>query len=477
MSGHPVKTRFAPSPTGRVHLGNARTALFNALLAAGEGGVFLLRMEDTDRERTREEFLAAMMADLQWLGLTWQEGHGAGGDKGPYRQSQRGDVYGDYFERLEQADWAYPCFCTPRELDLSRKAQRAAGRPPRYAGTCARLSRQEAEGRLAGGEAATLRFRVPRDQAVEFDDLVRGRQQFGTDDIGDFIIRRADGSPSFFFSNALDDALMGVTHVLRGEDHLANTPRQMLLLNALDLAVPAYGHVSLIVAEDGSPLSKRHGSTSVQEFREQGYLPAAVVNYLARLGHSYGENGLLDLDTLARRFDLARLAGSPARFDLAQLRHWQGEAISALSPDALWQQAPEAARVGIPPEQQALFLETVRENILFPAELARWSERLFGAELEPEAAAREVIIAAGRGFFEAALQVLEEAPGEFKVFADGVKAATGAKGKALFQPLRAALSGTLDGPEMRRIYQLLGTERVRRRLAAARKLSSLSPSG
>ncbi len=471
MTGHLVKTRFAPSPTGWLHLGNARTALFNALLALREGGVFLLRIEDTDRERSREAFLSALLNDLRWLGTTWQEGPDAGGDAGPYRQSLRGPVYASSFERLVEAGQAYPCFCTPRELELSRKAQRAAGRPPRYAGTCAHLGRNEAEARLARGDAATLRFRVPEDELVAFDDLVRGRQQFSTDDIGDFIIRRADGSPSFFFSNALDDARMGVTHVLRGEDHLANTPRQLLLLRALDEPAPAYGHISLIVGEDGAPLSKRLGSVGVQELREQGYLPVAVVNYLARLGHSFPENDLLDLNTLARQFDLTRLAGSPARFDPAQLRHWQREAVNALAPEALWQQAPEAAKAAVPPERQPLFVETVRENVLFPAELAPWAERLFADDYEPDAAAREVVTAAGRAFFDAALQVLDEAPGEFKAFANGVKAETGAKGKALFQPLRAALSRSLDGPEMGRIYVLLGTERVRRRLAAARDAS------
>ncbi len=468
MAVTPVKTRFAPSPTGLLHLGNARTALFNLLFARGRDGVFLLRVEDTAPERSREEFLVALEEDLRWLGIIWQEGDSAGGELGPYRQSERGEVYRAYFERLFKADTAYPCFCTPRELELSRKAQRAAGRPPRYAGTCARLSRDQAAVRLARGDSATLRFRVPDDEMVVFDDLVRGRQQFRAADIGDFVIRRANGSPAFFFSNAVDDALMEVTHVLRGDDHLANTPRQILLLRALALKAPDYGHISLIVAEDGAPLSKRQGSASVQELREQGYLPAAVVNYLARLGHSYTENDLLNVDTLGQRFEPARLVSSPARFDVAQLRHWQREAMTVLSATELWERAPAQSRERVPAIQQAAFLETVRENVLFPAELAVWSERLFAEELEPDPAAHEVITEAGQPFFEAALGVLDAAPRDFKAFADGVKAVTGAKGKALFKPLRAALSGTLDGPEMRRIYDLLGPDRARRRLASAR---------
>lgn len=278
-----VKTRFAPSPTGLLHLGNVRTALFNALYARHGGGVFLLRIEDTDLERSRGEYILSLMEDMHWLGLDWQEGPEADDTHGPYAQSQRGEIYRRYFDELEEQGLAYPCFCSQRELELSRKTQLASGRPPRYAGTCAHLTAEERQKRLDKGIQPTLRFRVENGAVVQFNDLVRGPQAFPTDDIGDFVIRRAEGSAAFFFSNAIDDALMDVTHVLRGEDHLTNTPRQILLQQALGLATPHYGHISMIVGADGAPLSKRTGSRSVRELREAGYLPLAVVNYLARL--------------------------------------------------------------------------------------------------------------------------------------------------------------------------------------------------
>jgi len=235
-----TKTRFAPSPTGLLHLGNVRTALFNALLARRQKGRFLLRIEDTDRERSRPEYVAALLEDLRWLGLDWQEGPAVGGPHEPYAQSTREAIYSQYYRQLESTERVYPCFCTPAELALNppaelalnRKAQLAAGRPPRYPGTCARLSEVERQARLERGLQPTLRFRVPVGRTIEFSDLVRGPQRFASDDIGDFVIRRADGTPQFFFANAVDDALMEVTHVLRGEDHLANTPRQLLLLEA-----------------------------------------------------------------------------------------------------------------------------------------------------------------------------------------------------------------------------------------------------
>lgn len=404
MNTASMKTRFAPSPTGYLHLGNVRTALFNALRAGWAGGVFLLRIEDTDRERSRPEYLEALAQDLRWLGLDWDEGYDGGGDRGPYRQSERQGIYHGYFDTLGEAERAYPCFCSPGALERSRKAQRAAGQPPRYPGTCARLSREEGARRLAAGEEATLRFRVPAGETVTFNDLVRGPQRFASDDIGDFIIRRADGSAAFFFCNAVDDALMGVTHIFRGNDHLTNTPRQILVLQALGLPIPAYGHISLIVGEDGAPLSKRHGSYSVRELREAGYLPVAVVNYLARLGHSYPDADLMGLDALARGFDVARLSSSPARFEPAQLCHWQREAVAQVSRDALWEWLPDEVRSAVSGTERDAFVDAVRENILFPGEAVPWVGRLFGDELSLEPDALTVIGGAGEGFYEAALQ-------------------------------------------------------------------------
>lgn len=465
MSESRIKTRFAPSPTGFLHLGNARTALFNALFAGGRGQ-FLLRIEDTDAERSREEFVAAVEEDLYWLGIPWQEGPAVGGGSGPYRQSERGELYDRYYRQLTEAGHAYPCFCTPRELELSRKAQRAAGRPPRYSGKCAGLKPEEVQAKLDAGLEPTLRFRVPADVTVAFDDLVRGEQRFPGSDIGDFIIRRADGTPAFFFCNAVDDALMQVTHVLRGEDHLTNTPRQLLLLEALDLPRPAYGHINLIVGSDGSPLSKRHGSRSLRELRAEGYFPQAVANYLARLGHTYDSDDLLPIEALAAGFDPARLGRAPARYDAHQLLHWQHTAVEQAHDAALWQWMGEAVHARVPPEQREAFVAAVRPNVTFPDQAALWAERLYHEPLNLTDEAREAVAGAGSAFFRAAIDALAEHPDDFKALANGVKAATGAKGKGLFMPLRAALTGETGGPEMGRVFPLIGPERARRRLLA-----------
>ncbi|VAW71637.1 Glutamyl-tRNA(Gln) synthetase, partial [hydrothermal vent metagenome] len=331
MNERTVKTRFAPSPTGEIHLGNLRTALFNALYARREQGIFLLRIENTDAVRSKPEFEQALMRDLRWLSLNWQEGPEVGGEHAPYHQSARLETYSHYYQTLAAVDACYPCFCSETQLKLARKAQRTAGQPPKYLGTCAHLSTAEIEKKLAEGGKPTLRFRVPPGQRVEFEDFVRGVQRFASSDIGDFIIRRSDGTPAFFFTNAIDDALMGVSHVLRGEDHLTNTPRQLMLLAALSLPAPAYGHLSLLVGSDGSPLSKRHGSRSMRQLREAGYLPGAILNYLARLGHKYAADHYLDVSELAAAFDLARLSKAPARFDETQLRYWQKEAVLSAS--------------------------------------------------------------------------------------------------------------------------------------------------
>ncbi|MCX7053932.1 MAG: glutamate--tRNA ligase family protein, partial [Proteobacteria bacterium] len=241
-------TRFAPSPTGALHLGNARTALFSWLAARASGGRFVLRVEDTDAGRSQDALLERQLDELRWLGITWDEGPGVGGPHGPYRQSERGSIYAEALAKLEANDQTYPCFCSPEELQLSRKTQLAAGRPPRYARTCAGLSAAEVQRRMDSGKAPAIRFRVPDHRTVEFVDRVHGPQRFRSDDIGDFVIRRADGSVAFFLGNAVDDSVMGITLVLRGDDHLANTPRQLLLLEALGMPLPAYGHLPLVLA-------------------------------------------------------------------------------------------------------------------------------------------------------------------------------------------------------------------------------------
>jgi len=467
MTTTTCKTRFAPSPTGYLHLGNVRTALFNALLARRERGDFLLRIEDTDRERSRPEYVTALLADLRWLGLDWQEGPDIGGPHPPYAQSERTAIYAEYYQRLEDRGLVYPCFCTPAELALSRKTQLAASRPPRYAGTCAKLNAAEQQARRERGLQPTLRFRTPPGQTVQFIDLARGPQQFASDDIGDFIIRRADGGPQFFFANAVDDALMGITHLLRGEDHLSNTPRQLLLLAALDLPAPRYGHLALIVGADSGPLSKREGHFSVRELRAAGYLPEALLNYLARLGHSYEHEQWMSPAELAKGFTLERLGRAPARYDEAQLLHWQSEAVQRATPEQLSAWLGSAVDGDVPTACRETFIAAVRPNIRFPADAAFWAKRLFGAEWAPGADSQALIAQTGSAFFTHALAAYAEHGAVYQPLIDDLKRRTGVKGKPLFMPLRAALTGELHGPELARILALLPVELVKQRLATA----------
>lgn len=460
-----VVSRFAPSPTGELHLGNARTALFNYLLARRSGGRFLLRIEDTDAQRSQEAHLARVLEDLRWLGLDWDAGPDREDDRGPYRQSQRGALYARFFEALERQGIVYPCFCTALELEASRRAQLGSGRPPRYAGTCRDLSPAERRHRQAQGLAATLRYRVPAGRRIEFVDLVHGPQSFASDDIGDFVIRRADGTAAFFFCNAVDDASMGVTHVLRGEDHLANTPRQLLILAALDLPAPTYGHVSLIVGPDGAPLSKRHGATSVREYRDSGYRPEALLNHLFRLGHSSGEHGLLDREAMARAFDPGHLGRASAHFDAQQLRVWQKEAAHRLR--------VEEARAWLAPElptdldesSASAFVAAILPNVVLPQDAQPWARVVFGPPPALEPQGEEIIREAGARYFAAAAQAAAQSGNDLPAIASAVRAATGRRGAQLYMPLRLALTGRSHGPELAPLLKAMPAGQAQARLA------------
>jgi len=457
-----ITTRFAPSPTGELHLGNARTALFSWLFARHHGGRFVLRIEDTDTERSKDAYTQALMDDLRWMGLAWDAGPGIA-DGEEYHQSRRGAVYQRHSDTLAARGLTYPCFCTPLELELSRKAQLAAGRPPRYAGTCRVLSPDALASKRAQGIAPTTRFRVPMGRTVEFDDMVHGAQRFATDDIGDFIIRRADGSAAFFFCNAIDDAEMGITHVLRGEDHLTNTPRQLLVLEALGLRAPTYGHLSLLVGADGAPLSKRHGATSVREFRERGYLPAALANHLFRLGHSSADNGVLAPEPMARAFTVKHLGRAPARFEESQLNAWQREVAHhmPLEESERWLAAETPRDIG--EEQRRAFIAAIRPNVLLPADVAHWREVVFGPTPALDDAALARVREAGPQFFRAAAQAAATNP-SLEAIVDAVKAATGAKGQALWKPLRLALTGSPEGPELAPLLKAMSDSAIHDRL-------------
>ena len=477
MNTPTIKTRFAPSPTGLIHLGNVRTALFNALYAYRHQGVFLLRIEDTDLERSQTEYVQQLMSDLQWLGLNWHEGPQVGGDHRPYYQSERNEIYARYYALLEQHHAVYPCFCTPSELELARKLQRVAGQAPRYTGTCAHLSQAEIAAKLERGLKPTLRFRVPRGQKIEFIDLVKGPQQFATDDIGDFIIRRADGTPAFFFCNAIDDALMGVTQVFRGDDHLTNTPRQIMLLQALELPIPQYGHIALIVGDDGTPLSKRNGSQSIQELRANGWLAEGIINYLARLGHTYAEDNYLSLTELANQFAVERLGRAPAHFDAQQLRHWQQQAILQVSETQLWNWLGQAVQAQVPHNLSAQFVAAIRANISYPHEALHWATILFSDDLIMSPEAQAILLKTDSDFFHQASITLAATQGNYPAWVKQLKQATGIQGKNLFMPLRAALTGEVHGPEMANLLPLIGLERARRRLTLNKEFPSLKKGG
>lgn len=465
-----MKSRFCPSPSGLMHLGNARTALFNDLIARHENGIFLLRIEDTDSARSHEDYTASLLEDLRFLGLDWHEGPEIGGPNEPYWQSQRQAIYNEYYEKLLENKLAYPCFCSEAQLALNHKVQRASGKPPRYPGTCRRLSEEEIAAKQAEGLKPTLRFKVPTGEKIIFQDLVRGQQVFNSDDIGDFIIRRAEGTASFMFCNAIDDALMKVTHALRGEDHLTNSPRQVLIAQALNLTAPNYAHISLILGLDGAPLSKRNGSRSVSELREEGYLPLAIVNYLARLGHYYEHDHFMSLTELAADFRIDHLVKSPAKYDPKQLDRWQKEAVMQLSIAELDQWLAPVLQNLVPEDKKELFIQTLKANILFPTEAKEWAEAIFAIQLNFTPEQIELLKEAGTDFFNATLQALENHGAQFEQIAAYVTEQTGAKGKKLFMPLRTAFTGQAHGPDMPSILTLMGSERARERIIYATNL-------
>ena len=337
-----MRVRFAPSPTGHLHVGNARTALFNWLLARGSGGTFILRIEDTDTERSTRASESAILDDLRWLGLAWDEGPDVGGRYRPYRQSERLSTYAEHAAQLLARGAAYYCFCTPEDLDAQRAVALAAGLQPKYAGTCRTLDPAASSRRVAAGEPAALRFIVPAGRDITFADAVRGVVTFETRIIGDPVLVRSDGHPAYNFAVVVDDALMRVTHVIRGEDHISNTPRQLLLYEAFGYDPPAFAHLSLVLGPDHSPLSKRHGATSVAEFRDKGYLPEALLNYLALIGWSPGQDEeVLPAAELAARFKLADVGHSAGVFDEDKLAWVNRQYLKAAAP-------ADIARLAVP---------------------------------------------------------------------------------------------------------------------------------
>jgi len=460
-----VRVRFAPSPTGQLHVGNARTALFNWLLARGQGGTFILRIEDTDVERSTRESETAILRDLRWLGLDWDEGPDVDGRHGPYRQSERLHLYQSYAAELMNAGRAYHCFCSTTQLDVERQEALASGRPAHYAGTCRRLSKEQAAARVAAGERPAIRFRVPDGRDVTFTDIVRGDVRFQADVIGDPVIVRADGYPAYNFAVVVDDALMEVTHVIRGEDHISNTPRQLLLYEALGFTPPSFAHLSMVLGPDHAPLSKRHGATSVSEFRSKGYLPEALVNYLALIGWSPGGNDeLLPIDELARRFSLEHVGHSAGVFDEEKLAWANRHYLKLADPVRLAElSVPYFAASGVPIAPSGLGLEfLVSAMPMVSASVDRLEQvpgRLaFLFDYDPARALRDPQTAAemqepaARAVVSALAEELAGAPRldreKFRDVANRVKVRTSQKGKALFHPIRVVLTGRAEGPEL-----------------------------
>ena len=450
-----MRVRFAPSPTGHLHVGNARTALFNWLLARGQNGTFILRIEDTDLERSTRESEQAILDDLRWMGLQWDEGVEAGGAYGPYRQTERMQSYADHTHRLIAEGKGYYCFCSAELLEAHRKAQLAAGLPPKYAGTCRNIAIDEARRRKEHGEPAVVRLRVPEGRNVTFNDVVRGEVTFHTDVIGDPVLVRSDGIPAYNFAVVIDDALMKVTHVIRGEDHISNTPRQILLYEAYGYQPPTFAHLSLVMGPDHAPLSKRHGATSVREFREKGYLPEALVNYLALIGWSPGQNEeLLPADELARRFRLENVAHSAGVFDEDKLAWANRHYLKVCDPDRLATLAEPHLRerrqiVGDLSVDARAWLVNVLPGMAASIDrLPQLADRL-GSVFQFQATTEPIDANLAKALAEelAASPRLTDKDA-FRALANRVKDRTGLKGKNLFHPIRVILTGSHEGPEL-----------------------------
>jgi glutamyl-tRNA synthetase len=496
-----IRVRIAPSPTGLLHLGTARTALFNYLFARRNGGTFILRLEDTDAARSSLEYERDILDGLHWLGIAWDEGpevagQPARGTFGPYRQMQRLALYEEAASRLLAEDKAYYCYCTPAQLEADRKAQEAAHLPPRYVGRCAHLTAEQRAAFEAEGRKPAIRFRVP-EGAVVFDDMVRGRVEIDASALGgDTVIVRADGTPLYHFTVVVDDAAMEISHVIRGEDHLSNTPKHILLFRALGHPEPRFAHLPLILNPDGSKMSKRKSQTAIAEYRAEGFVREALVNYFALLGWSTGsEEEVLSLDELAERFDIEHVQKGGARFDRERLVWLNGQWIRRLPPDELIDRlrpfleadltagrierlpSDDELRALLPVVQERLptlaaigdligflFVERVPgdPSLLVPK---RWDSR---TAVDALRAARRAIASVGEVSFEAdelepALRALAEAHG-WKV-------------GDLFMAIRVAVTGRTATPPLFDTLVALGPERSLNRLDAAIELLEAVPSG
>ena len=491
----PVRVRFAPSPTGKLHIGGARTAIYNWAFARANGGTFILRIDDTDPNRSTDENTQIILRAMRWLGLDWDEGPEVGGDFGPYAQTERLGIYREAAERLLAEGRAYPCFCTPEQLEADRAAARERKDPFQgYQRRCRNIPADEARARMEAGEPYTIRIKVPEDRGdVVVNDAVHGKVVFDAKELDDFVIFRSDGTPTYNFTTVVDDALMGITHVIRGDDHLSNTPRQIMVYEALGAPVPVFAHLSMILGADGKKLSKRHGATSVEEYRDAGYLSDAFVNYLALLGWSLdGETTIIPRDVLAREFSLDRISKNPATFDPKKLDWVNAEYINrmdnatfvekilvpqlveaglidaepAVTPDAAWFDA--LAEIVRPRTKMPADAATVAAPIFATAETLAYDEKSVAKGLAKEGMAS--VLDAAR----ATLEALDDTTWTAEAI-DGalepLPEALDLKKRVVFQAVRVAICGNLVSPPLGETMALIGREDCLARIDRARTMA------
>lgn len=476
-----TRVRFAPSPTGYLHLGGARTALYGWLFARGRKGSFILRIEDTDRNRSTEESVEQIISSLQWLGLDWDEGPGVGGDRGPYRQMERMEIYEEVAAALLESGKAYRCYCSPEELAAARTNAKAAGKPFVYSGRCSNLTAVDEEKLKAEGRGSVVRLRLPDTGVTIVRDIIKGDVEFDNSILGDFILLRSSGIPTYNFAVSVDDARMGITHVIRGDDHLPNTPRQILLLEAMGEKPPAYAHLPLILGPDKTPLSKRHGASSVEEFRSQGFVREALCNYLALLGWSLdGETTLFSVDELVENFSLERVGSTASVFDNEKLSWMNGHYIRSMDPEELAlrieQFIENTVLAGLPGKDDkpsvADLVPLVQEKMKTLADFVDLTEFFFHpATFEEKALSRLVKDANAPAVLANAAEVLssldvfsvEAIESRLRQSADDLELKLG----KFLQPIRISVSGKTITPGMFETLEMLGREESVSRLLAA----------
>lgn len=477
-----VRVRFAPSPTGYLHIGGARTALFNWLFARKMGGKLILRIEDTDVARLKEDSVSQILTSLKWLGINWDEGPEVGGDYGPYYQSERFDIYRKYCQQLVDEGKAYYCFCTPEELEAQREKQRQAKQPFRYARTCRDLTPEEVKARIDAGASYSVRLKIPAEGSVVVHDLIHGDVTFNMDQYDDFVIMKSNGIPTYNFAVVIDDHLMGMTHVMRAEEHLPNTPKQLLVYQAFGWEPPEFGHMSMILAPDRSKLSKRHGATSVEEFRSQGFVAEAIVNYLTLLGWGPGdEREIFSLQDTVELFELEQMSKKAAIYDTKKLTWMNGQYLSELPLEKILPEVKsffvkdgyvDEAWFAENEEYFAKLVDTVRVRVKTLQEIADASDYFFkdvesydekgvAKHFKPETVALlEECIAAVEADDVYSLETTEAAYN--KIAADNNLAL----GKVI-HPTRLALTGRTVSPGMFDVMVLLGKEKTLARLHKA----------